>query len=657
MGPKRSRRAAQDVPPPLPPDVEDDDENGRTFMDLFDGEDFAGDGNLTDTEIDYGNSDSDEDDEVDDDRASENSDDEVRTAVPRKQKFKNLDEVMDESKYEALPAQPIESHKWKPSRRDEESKEYSWTTDFNSQGRAPRRNVLSNRPGPSPQAKQCSTTDELFDCYVTEGMFDGVAELTNKKIDVVVADHPQWQDSNKYPHVKHTDAVEIRALFGQFYIRAVTRQNLLSVKRLYQHRHANPIFKAIFSRDRLVFLTGILQFDDIDGREERWETDRFAAFREFFRLFNEHCAQMRIPSDLLALDETLYPFRGRIGIKQYNPKKPAKYGLLYRSISDAERPYTYYTLPYAGKPNVVTQESEYVTGTDNYTKYLVKGLERCVDLRGRNLSIDRFFTSVTIAEWLRNRGLTVVGTLRSDRKGIPHEVKKTDGRDDKSTKYFYCEDINSLLISYVIKKKSGWKNVLVLSSMHKSVKVTNDERRKPDVIVFYDHTKGGVDIMDQMAGHYSTRCKTRRWTINSLCYVLDTIRTNIQTLWNEMYPEKKMSSHDLLWDLADHLIKPHVQRRYDNRAGIQKPIVLAMMDVLGIKEYVPQNFNPGPPAAKRRCYYCLLDTHGKANAKELKNKLGKFKFACAGNECDKALCHDHMIVYCDSCVEKITQQE
>ena len=322
---------------------------------------------------------------------------------------------------------------------------------------------------------------------------------------------------------------------------------------------------------------------------------------------------MRVPGDVLSLDETLYPFRGRIGIKQYNPNKPAKYGLLYRSISDAERPYTYNTLPYAGKPNTITPYSEYVTGTDNYTKYLVKGLERRVDIRGRNLSIDRFFTSVTIAEWLLDRGLTVVGNLRTDRKGIPEAVKKVDNREDKNTKFFFCEDISSLLVSYVVKKKKGWKNVLFLSTMHKNVHVTQDERMKPDVITFYDHTKGGVDIMDQMAGFYSTRMKTHRWTMNAMAYVLDTVRTIVMTLWNEMRPTEKMCSYDFLWALSEQLIKPHV-RRYDNRVGLKKPIVLAM-DVLGVKEYVPVNFNPGPPAAKRRCYFCLVQIHGDDDAR------------------------------------------
>ena len=62
---------------------------------------------------------------------------------------------------------------------------------------------------------------------------------------------------------------------------------------------------------------------------------------------------MRCPSALLAVDETLYPYMGHIGFKQYNPQKPAKYGLLYRSLCDSTVTYTYFSLAYAGKTEVV----------------------------------------------------------------------------------------------------------------------------------------------------------------------------------------------------------------------------------------------------------------------------------------------------------------
>ena len=137
----------------------------------------------------------------------------------------------------------------------------------------------------------------------------------------MLVEHPQWTDSCKYPHIKETTPDEVRSFFGLMYIRAVLRQNLLSVKRVYQHQYSNPLFKATMSQNRFEFLLSILQFDEVETRAERW--DRFAAFRSFFKQFNEHCAMLRILSDFLSLDETLYPFRGKISMKQYNPNKPA----------------------------------------------------------------------------------------------------------------------------------------------------------------------------------------------------------------------------------------------------------------------------------------------------------------------------------------------
>ena len=52
----------------------------------------------------------------------------------------------------------------------------------------------------------------------------------------------------------------------------------------------------------------------------------------------------------LTVDETLYPYRGRIGLKTYDSNKPANYGLLIISMSDTEVAYTYFSLPYSRKP-------------------------------------------------------------------------------------------------------------------------------------------------------------------------------------------------------------------------------------------------------------------------------------------------------------------
>ena len=198
--------------------------------------------------------------------------------------------------------------------------------------------------------------------------------------------------------------------------------NLRSGYDIWYHESLKDIFVASLSWKRFSFL---VWFDDKTTRPERWNLDRLACIRDIFQDINKRNASVRYPLPFLAVDETLYPYRGRIGIKQYNPTKPAKYGLLYRSLCNAVVPYTYFTHPYSGKPSQINEESwkYYVKWTDEYTKYLVNGTSEYTSFSGCNISLDQYFNSISLAIWAIEKGLTLVGTMQLDRKGIPKEIK------------------------------------------------------------------------------------------------------------------------------------------------------------------------------------------------------------------------------------------
>ena len=71
----------------------------------------------------------------------------------------------------------------------------------------------------------------------------------------------------------------------------------------------------------------------------------------------------------------------------------------------------------------------YVAGTFNYITVLVEKLNRHQKLEGRNISMDRLYTSFLIANWLLQKKITVVGTLQATHVGIPPEIKKVDNRE------------------------------------------------------------------------------------------------------------------------------------------------------------------------------------------------------------------------------------
>ena len=97
------------------------------------------------------------------------------------------------------------------------------------------------------------------------------------------------------------------------------------------------------SRQRMKFLLSCITFDDPNERAERWRTDRFAAARPLYELINSNCSKYYYLSEYFTIDETLYLMRHQIAFRQYKPNKPHQYGLLVKSLNDAELPFTYKT--------------------------------------------------------------------------------------------------------------------------------------------------------------------------------------------------------------------------------------------------------------------------------------------------------------------------
>ena len=104
--------------------------------------------------------------------------------------------------------------------------------------------------------------------------------------------------------------------------------------------------------------------------------------------------------------------------------------------------------------------------------------------------------------------------------------------------------------------------------MRDDVRCSRDERKKPNTICFYDKTKCGVDVADVVIGKYTTKYKTRRWTMNAFAYMLDTVRTNAHTVFKEI--KYDIRTFDFIWQLRMLLMNAHITRRLANPVWIQQ---------------------------------------------------------------------------------------
>ena len=171
------------------------------------------------------------------------------------------------------------------------------------------------------------------------------------------------------------------------------------------------------------------------------------------------------------------------------------------------------------------KQSRHLTHSWDVTKYLIQNLECHTNLVGRNISYDRLYTSIPMLELLFDRRITSVGTLQSNRKGIPAEIKEIKDRETNPYEIYREKDSSIFnLHSYVVKtKSSGKQNVLLLSAVPSLLATTKDDNKsKPALYKLYDFSKGGTDIIDQKMGFYSYKSKSKRWTMNAFSYVLDT---------------------------------------------------------------------------------------------------------------------------------------
>ncbi|XP_003369100.1 piggyBac transposable element-derived protein 4 [Trichinella spiralis] len=165
------------------------------------------------------------------------------------------------------------------------------------------------------------------------------------------------------------------------------------------------------------------------------------------------------PSENVAVDERLYPFKGRCQFRQYMPKKPAKYGIKFWVACCSKSSYAWNMQIYTGKPSSGTRE--------------------------------------------KNQGMRVVFDMVKGLKELPWELLQLQGRKLNSSTFAFSEDCT--IISYLTKKN---KNVLVLSTMHNDNRVSDGKGSKPDIILHYNNTKGGVDNLDKMTSTYSSQRMT-----------------------------------------------------------------------------------------------------------------------------------------------------
>ncbi|CAM4284688.1 unnamed protein product [Leuciscus chuanchicus] len=143
--------------------------------------------------------------------------------------------------------------------------------------------------------------------------------------------------------------------------------------------------------------------------------------------------------------------------------------------------------------------------------------------------------------------------------------------------------------------------------------ISTGEERKPDVILDYNKTKGGVDSLDQMVAAYTCKRKSNRWPMVVFSNMLDVSALNAFVLWSEINPAwnagKNFRRRIFLEELGKALVSPQIQRRKSVPRGAAS---LRMLNQIRqpSSENIPGTSTATPPTKRKRLHKASVKRAG-----------------------------------------------
>ncbi|GBM22473.1 PiggyBac transposable element-derived protein 4 [Araneus ventricosus] len=202
------------------------------------------------------------------------------------------------------------------------------------------------------------------------------------------------------------------------------------------------------------------------------------------------------------------------------------------------------------------------------TNIVMTLLEDLLD-KGYCVTLDNFYTSPELAELLLSHRTDVYGTLRPNRISVHEEIKKGTLKKGEIVGF---QKGKICVMKYMDKKP-----ISILSPVHNTVIVEQDKKRKkthgkserivskkPQAIIDYNLTMGGVDKANQCLSYYPTvRNQQKKYYLKIFRQILN------QSVWNSFVLHKNnggtMSHLDFRLQLVEELAKIYGKSKHSSQ--------------------------------------------------------------------------------------------
>lgn len=296
--------------------------------------------------------------------------------------------------------------------------------------------------------------------------------------------------------------------------------------------------------------------------------DKLQKIRPLLNILRERI--MKIPKEeFLAIDEQMIPTKARTsGIRQYNPKKPHKWGYLNYVLSGASG-FSYDFEIFAGKHPGPPENCPDLGVPGNIVQRLLISVPNNLNYK---IFVDNWYTSLSLMATLHQKGIQPLGTIQLNRAKDLNVQKKDLMKKDRG----YClekstvvDDVQVSVITWVDNKVVSLCSSYVGKEPMGIVKRFDRKKKAkidvpcPKSIEIYNKYMGGVDLLDSMLGYYRIKIRSKKWYHRLFFHFVDMTCVNSWLLWRR---RMKQSNDDTYIPLLDFKLSlAHILMQEDVR--------------------------------------------------------------------------------------------
>ena len=384
---------------------------------------------------------------------------------------------------------------------------------------------FSDNPGPTTQLPpNCNEMDFLNLIFPAE-LFKTIADETNR-----YAEQEQEKKNSSDAKWRSTSAEEIQA-----YIAIHIVMGIVVAPNQEMYFSKDDLFRPTgiherISRDRLRKLNQYFHVADTSNNPPKPLPghDRIAHVRPIMEVILDKIKSSYVPHREVSIDEAMIAYTGRLDFKQYVPMKPTRRGIKVWMRADPHNGFVNDFQVYTGKEGNIPEKG--------LGERVVKDLTKDIWGKYHHVYCDNYFTSIPLFEDLFANRTYACGTIRTNRKGVPHAISRSKLRrqgevvqrqknnmvatawHDKRTVTLLATNSNPLDVTEVLRKQRDGRIVPVPC---------------PRALKQYTLYMNGVDRADQLRSTYNICRKASKWWKYLFWFMVDVSICNAFILMKE----------------------------------------------------------------------------------------------------------------------------